>query len=195
MSRYKQTVAPTGATVVTLQEAKDQLRITSEDDDVYLAGLIDKAEQYVERQTERQLRTATWTLTLDEFPDEIELRVLPIATITSIVYTDSNGTSQTLAAASYQTEKTSPDVPARIQPAYGLTWPSTRSDTLGAVVVTFTAGYGAASAVPVLYRHAILLVIAHWFQLREPLNIGNIVNPLPHALDSLLSLGSWGSYA
>lgn len=179
---------------VTLAEVREHCRIDGHDSDGYLSDLIVKATRQFQRIFGRQFVTATWKLYLDRFPAEILLEKLPVATVTSVVYIDNDGTSQTLAASGYQVQKESPDAPARIKPAYGLTWPSTRGDIYNAVTVTFTAGYGAASAVPKTVKHAIMMVIAHWYEQREPVT-ENVINEIPFAVDWLMAAEEWGQYA
>ena len=96
--------------------------------------------------------------------------------------------------AEYQTDISTQDSPARIKPAYGLVWPSTRSDKYNAVTVTFTCGYGAAAAVPTTIKQAILMLINHWFD--NPGAVSPItLSPVPFSVDALLSSEEWGSYA
>jgi uncharacterized phiE125 gp8 family phage protein len=193
MLRYLQTVAP-ASEPVDLDEAKDHLRVTSSAEDGYIATLIQKARRYVEQRLSRQLLTATWKAYADEFPDEILLEKLPVAAVSSITYVDTAGATQTLAANQYQVDAASKDRPARVKPAYGCVWPSTRSDTVSAVTVTFTAGYGAASAVPDTIKHAMLLLLSHWYQSREPVSVGVSVAPLPLSVDALLAVEDPGVY-
>jgi uncharacterized phiE125 gp8 family phage protein len=55
------------------------------------------------------------------------------------------------------------------------------------VTVRFVAGYGAtAAAVPFGLKAAIKMLVAHWYARREPVNIGNLVTPIPLTIDSLL---------
>jgi uncharacterized phiE125 gp8 family phage protein len=189
---YKQTVAPT-LSVVSLDEAKDHCAVAGTDHDAYLSALIQRATGVVEGRTSRQLLPATWTLTLERFPCEIELRKPPVTAVSSIQYIDTAGDTQTLSSDDYQTDLSSNDAPARIKPAYSLSWPTTRSGTYGAVVVTFTAGYASASAVPSILKHAILFLVAHWFSMREAVTEGS-ASEIPQGLEMLLGLGQWGAY-
>jgi uncharacterized phiE125 gp8 family phage protein len=158
----------------------------------YLSGLIAKATRTIGRMLDRQFVTATWKLYLDDFPDEIELTKLPVASVTSITYVSTSGTTTTLPANQYQTSSACPDCPGRISPAYGCAWPSVRGG-FEQVVVTFTAGYGAAAAVPQAAKHALLLIVAHWYENREP-TTDAIANELPFCLAYLLSGEDWGQY-
>lgn len=191
--RYKQTVVPT-LWPVTLDEAKQHCSILDETWDDYFDGLIKKATAAVEKRLSRQILPATWTLSMDCFPSEIVIEKLPVTAITSIVYKDANGTTTMLSTSDYQKDLSSYDSPARIKPVDGKVWPSTQSDTYNAVVVTFTAGYSSVANVPQGIKNAVLFLIAHWFRVREPVNIGNIVNDISATLDMALSSEDWGIY-
>lgn len=193
--RYDQTTAPAaGSLPVNIDDALTHLRVTDSAEDTLVRRLVMAAARVVERRLSRQLLTATWKLYLETFPDEIELRILPVASVTSITYVDDAGTTQTLSASTYQTDITSPDRPARIWPAYGYTWPTLRADTLNAVTVTFTAGYGTADDVPETIKQAILLLAGHYYEHREGVNVGNIVSEMPEGIRALLNTEEWGSY-
>lgn len=158
---------------VTLEEAKTQIGLYGGDLDELVTRLINAATESVERYTGRALVTQTWRLSLDEFPvGEIRVPRPPLGSISSVAYTDENGTNQTLSDSLYVV--TTDIEPARIEPAYGEVWPATRCQR-EAVRVTYTAGYGGdATAVPEAIRHAILLTVAHWFNCREPVASGSL---------------------
>jgi uncharacterized phiE125 gp8 family phage protein len=192
--RYKQTVAPT-LTPITLDEAKAQCAVSGMDDhDAYIASLIERATDVIGKRIGRQVMSATWTLTLDGFSDEIVIDVIPVSGITSVAYTDVDGDSQTWTAAYYQTDLSTNDGCARIKPAYGYTWPLTRADVYGSVVVTFTAGYTTQAAVPLGLKHAVAFLVGHWFANREPVVMGTDVRKLPEGIEMLLALEEWGNY-
>jgi len=196
VSRYLQSTAPTNE-AVTLTEVLRHANITDDDTDtqILLAEMVPKATRVVERALNRQLITATWKWYGEEFPDEILLEKLPVATVSSIQYVDAEGTTQTLAATGYQTDLNSKDTPGRIKPAYGTSWPSTRGDTYNAVTVTFTAGYGGtAASVPATYKHAISMLCAHWYENREQYVTGTIVSEIPDTLKTLLATEDTGLY-
>lgn len=144
---------------VTLDEAKDHLRLTTDDENDLIEALIVSAREYAETFTHRAFLTQTWDEKLDAFPDVLEVPLPPLQitpTAPVITYVDTAGATQTLSASLYTIDApTGPHArPARIVPAYGLTWPSTR-DVPNAVTVRFVAGYGlAAGSVPALIRLA-----------------------------------------
>lgn len=195
MSSY-QLVTPPTCEPVDVGDARAQVVVVDESENVYLRGLLAKARRYVEGVLSRQLITATWRLWLDAFPrggEPIEITKPPVQSIVALQYVDAAGVRQTLSAQNYQTDLVSE--PGRVAPAYGTSWPVTRTDTLNAVSVEFTAGYGTTgAAVPETIRHAIELLVAHWHEFREPIVTGTIVNAIPFTVDSLLTLEGWGRY-
>lgn len=179
-----QTVAPT-TEPVSVDEVKDHLRVRFDTDDTLLGLYIGAARQWAEAYTQRQLITATWRLELESFPSEILVPHPPLASVTSITYTDAAGASQTLGASIYQTDIVS--TPGRIKPSYGNSWPATRSGVYGAVKLTYVAGYGAASSVPDDIKLALKQLVGHWYALREPVVIGTISTDIPFMFESALT--------
>jgi uncharacterized phiE125 gp8 family phage protein len=56
------------------------------------------------------------------------------------------------------------------------------------IEIDFVAGYGdAPSDVPQPIRQALLLLIAHWYENREPVEIGATATPIPGTVSDLLS--------
>lgn len=175
-----QTVAPTEEPL-SLEEAKLHLREDGVGQNTLISTLIIVARRYVETYLNQQLVTATWALTLDQFPslgqkdkgfawsyfdgEAIRPPMPPLIAVSSIVYIATDGTSTTLAASLYQVDAKAR--PGRIEPAYQEVWPATRS-ILNAVTVTYTAGYGAASAVPQTIKQAMKILIAFDYFNRVP---------------------------
>lgn len=171
---------------LSLDEAKDHLRVDIADHDTRITALIVSARECVERVTGRALITQTLTLTLDAFPcDGIELPRAPVSSITSVTYKDTSGATQTLDTAAYQYDLS--DVTPRIVPAPGYVWPSTEYGRLAAVTVVYVAGYGAASAVPASLKHAMRLIIGTLFAFGEDVISGTIVNEIPTSAALLMS--------
>lgn len=171
---------------VTLAEAKLSLRVdhTAEDDEI--TEMISAATLQCEFMCGRQFIHATWIEYFDVFPTEIRLARPPLSTITSIQYVDADGATQTWAAGERQVDAISE--PARIKPAFGESYPSTRDD-YNAVIVTFVAGYGAAaSSVPDIYKRAIKLLAGHWYLNREAYLLGTMANEVRDALRALLNI-------
>lgn len=170
---------------LTTAEAKAHLRVTHTDDDTYIDVLIKAVRQAAENILGRSLITQTWEKTLDEFPDAIELAYPPVIAVSSIVYLEAAaGVSTALSAASYVVDTKAG--PGWVVPAYGYTWPDTY-ETINAVTVTYTAGYGAASDVPEAIKQWLLIRIGSLYEYREDVALvtRGKIDPLPF-IDSLL---------
>jgi uncharacterized phiE125 gp8 family phage protein len=151
---YKVTVAP-ASEPLTLTELKDRLRVTTTDFDDELTDLLEGARKQVEHDTHRKLITQTVAIYFDDFPtvETLELRIAPISAVSSVGYTDTAGDSQTFSSSNYSEDLDS--TPPRLKVVDGVFWPAV-DDVPNAVTVTVTAGYGAASAVPVEAKLAIV---------------------------------------
>jgi len=172
---------------VTLAEAKTHCRVDIDDDDTLLERLISSARVYCESVCRRAFIEQTLQLRCDSFPAEFRLPRPPFMSIASdgLKYYNTAGMLTTLAASQYQTDVSS--LVGRIVPAYGCSWPSARGQT-DDVLVTYKAGFGATAAlVPAPIRQAILMMVGHWYDHREPVVIGAPVANLPLAVDALLS--------
>lgn len=182
------TVEPVG-----VDEVRDHARISIHDDDPLIALHIKAAREYVTESIQRALINTTYRLRMDSWCDKryadgevIRLPMGPVSSVSSVQYVDPAGTTTTLSASGYVVDTDSRI--ARLYPGYCLVWPPIRVQRQ-AVTVTYVAGYGATSAsVPECIRRAICLLASHWYENREPVSIGNIVNPIPYQIESLLSL-------
>lgn len=175
---------------VTTDEAKTHLRglegITADDD--YIDTLIATARNLVEDYSGHVLIEQTWQLRfLGYHFNEIKLRRAPIIAVQSFVY-DAAGVATTLAASNYDLDGALSRWP-RVIPSYGGVWPGSTFDP--PAVIQFRAGYAdrtgspteGAEKVPVLFKHAIKLWIAHLYAFRG--DEGKQVEP-PMAVQALL---------
>jgi uncharacterized phiE125 gp8 family phage protein len=179
---------------VSLSVAKKHLRVDHADEDALIAGYIAVARHQAETATWRALLTQTWDLKLDHFPvlrdyfdgcSKINLPKARCQSVTYIHYVDTAGDTQTLATTEYTADTGSE--PARIVPAYGKSWPSTRG-VINAVTVRFVAGYGDdPSDVPEPIRQAMLLMVGHLYERREATIVGQQVYDVPMGWDALLA--------
>ncbi len=180
-----QLVTPPAGEPVSLAEAKLHLRVDVDDDDSLIGSLIAAARQSAETLTGRQMITARWKLVLDAFPcHAILLAKCPVQSVVNIQYLDMNGMSQTMPLIDYVVDTTCE--PARITPVFGKTWPPTLPQ-IGAVTITFDAGYGAAAAVPEGIKSWIKLRVGSLYAHREEMSIlmRGRIDPLPF-VDGLL---------
>ena len=175
--QYKLITPPT-MQPISLSEAKLQLTVSSEEEENRISALVKSATSWVEAYLRRQLISATYDLILDEFPKVIYIEKSPITVITSIKYYDGSNVLQTLSASYYNADIDSE--PARIQEAYGYTWPDTY-DRFGAVQIRFTAGYANAASVPDTIKDGIYLLLTHLFD-----NRGDEARRIPRVIMDVL---------
>jgi uncharacterized phiE125 gp8 family phage protein len=174
---------------VSVAEAKAHLRVDIDDDDTLIGGLITAAKSHLEGIARPKLAmiNQTWDYIADVWPagDTVELRPYPLQSVTSIKYTTSAGVETTFAAASYQVDTYSQ--PGRLRLKTSVAWPSVVLREMNGLAIRFVAGYGAAgSAVPIQLRQAILLLVGHWYENREPvMTTGMMAAPLPMTVDAL----------
>lgn len=146
---------------ITAAEVKEYLRIDYTDHDTVIANYAKEARQTLEEGfLWKGLITQTCIDKFDEF-GEMELHWQPVGSITSIAYTDTAGTSQTLANTVYELGDNRGIGYVRLK--YGQTWPATRSHD-DVVTVTYSAGYGAAGTnVPEAIRQGIIMYAGHLY--------------------------------
>ena len=170
---------------VSVATAKDHMRVTGNDEDGLIGAMITAARQWFEDMADRQFVTATRKLILDAFPLSIEMPRAPLASspATTIEYVDVDGATQTAGSALYTVDTDSD--PGRIYLAFGQSWPSIRA-VEKAVTITYTCGYGDPSDVPDGIKQAILLLVAHWHNEREPFTPTGL-KEVPLAIQSLMS--------
>ncbi|KVO11721.1 head-tail connector protein [Burkholderia ubonensis] len=170
-----QTVPP-AVEPITLAAAKLHLRVDITDDDALITALIVAARQFAESLTGRSFVTQTWRLTLNYFPICMELERGVVQGINSITYRDMSGATQTVAfnaPANGIQRSTDGNIvadltalPARIAPAFGRIWPIPMPE-IGAVAVSYTAGYGTDTDVPEGIKRWMLLRIGSLYAFRE----------------------------
>ena len=170
-----------GASPVSLAEAKKHCRADyHEDDDAYLDALVSAATEWVQKHTGRTLSASTWTLTLDAFPDAINLPMPPANGIESVTYLDADGAAQTLASTQYRLYGAGGFDPF-MRPAWSTTWPVTAKGEPDAVTIVYTAG----GTCPAAVKRAILLVVGHLYETREASTEGAL-QEIPFGVDALL---------
>lgn len=159
---YTRTVAPSATLLaVTLEEIKSEIGLLDDDSlNAELMRIGRAATKKVGDDSERIIMTQTWQWHCDRFPcRELELRKIPIQSITHVKYT-TDAVVTTLSASVYETDLLS--APARIRPKIDQVWPAADL-VLNAVEIEFIAGYASAAVVPEDIKDVILQVIrARW---------------------------------
>lgn len=174
--------------IIMLAEAKAQCRVTSSDEDTYIEALIASAIRYVEMNLSVTLEQRSLTLFQDAFTPVIYLPRGPVDSVTSVAYTDPAGQPQVVPPTTYTLDKQTR--PASIVLNNGESWPQAINGP-NAVRVIYVAGF---TSMPVDWldvKHAILLLIGHWFNMRESVAVGTTVTEVPLAVDALLLNRRW----
>jgi len=180
------TAAPT-VSPITLEEVRAHLRIDHTDEDPTLQLYIDAATGYLEGPNgilDRALVTQSWQQDYPAFTDPIllPLGLQPVQSVTSINYYDEAGATQLLSDTLYRLVANAAGGPV-IERATDAAWPATavRDD---AVAVVFVAGVEPL-AVPAPIRQAMLLLVGHWYAMRETAATGSYAE-VPYAVTALL---------
>ena len=206
-----QTSAPT-VEPITLEEAKAHLRLDTADDDALIRTLILTSRLHIEVALGIALITQTWSCFFDRWPvlDGAPVQpggaaftvpdaatrsratpgamMLPIGPVQSVdavrVYAeDGMFLELPLTDFSFDLVGRSPRVIRR--PAAMTPEPGRR---LNGIEFAVTCGFGAAGAdVPAPIRQALLLLVAHWYEHRDPGEIGTPEARVPAAVSALLS--------
>ncbi len=177
---------------LTLADAKTHLRVDIDDDDALIEALVVAAREYVERICRPQLAliSQTWRWISDVYPGTtLELRPYPLQSVTSITVTDDAGADTVVSSSDYLVDTSSE--PGRVRLKSAASWPSVDLRELNGFAVEFVAGFGDdASDVPQQIRQAMLLLIGHWYENREPqITSGAVPASLAFTVQSLL--GAW----
>ena len=170
---------------VTVAEAKAHMRIDGSAEDTVIASLVLTSRLHVEAALSLALITQSWRVLLDRWPqgDTLELPLQPLQAVTEVRVRNASGGAPAVPATSYLVDIASK--PPR------LVWNSAVRPVPGvaanAIEIDITAGFGAtAASVPAPLRHAILLLTAHWYEHRDPSDIGTDAARVPDAVSDLI---------
>lgn len=174
-------------TPITLAEAKAQLRVEHTDDDDLLTRLIATAVAYTDTMGSlgHAMITQKWAQWVGPNPSEVRLILGPVTAVTAVKYYDTDGDLQTDTIGNYQIIGTS--FATYVAPAEGFSWPTTqqRSD---AIRIEYEIGYGEATTdVPQTLRHALMLLVGHWYDHRENTEYDQL-SDIPFGYDALIGM-------
>lgn len=171
---------------ITLEEAKAHLRIDTADEDALIASLILTSRLHIEAALTIALTTQSWRLVLDRWPKSasVIVPVHPLQSVAVVRTLAADGTPKVVPPSSYLVDVAS--TPGRLIRT-GTTLPQPGRSS-GGIEIEFTAGYGAEpGSVPAPIRQAMLLLVAHWYEHRDPIEIGAPEAAIPHAVSRLLA--------
>jgi uncharacterized phiE125 gp8 family phage protein len=183
-------VTPPAIKPITLTEAKAWLDITYTEKDTVITGLIAAAAAHLDGWTGilgRCLCEQTWRQDFDSLTRCLRLPLAPAISITSVKYDDANGDEQTVSGADYSL--LNDDLGPFVRFSNDFSIPAI-SNVRPAVRVAYLAGYptvtGAWSG-PEDIKHAIALLVRHWFDNPTAVVVGVGAQEMPMAVDALLT--------
>ena len=156
------TIEPPQDRAVTLEEARQQLRLDGRDEDLLLGAKLDAAQAELEQQTGLKLCEQTLELQLEGWLDEITVPIRP-STVAEIRYTAASGAIVPLPETDYVVRRRHGFT--RIRPASGKSWPELGA--YGLIKVILFAGFGENDADLAIARAAILVKTASLYENRE----------------------------
>ena len=180
---------PVADAPVSLTEAKDHLHIdaANTDSDTYIGRLIKGAINQAYAATRRVIMSSDVTCYYDSFPafscQVLRLYGGPATAFTSLQYMDEDGVEQTISSSTYDVITMGDTSVVRLKSGQDWPSPATRPD---AVRATYKAGWTSAGAVPEDFKQALLFLISHWFENREPYVEGSGMKEVPDTFDALL---------
>jgi len=204
--RPPKVIVPPDAEPISLEEARTHLEAApygdSDDDpvdavdDAMIMAWLAAAREHCEDFLGLSLSPRTLELALDTWPTErddgrtyIELPMGPVSEIVSITIPDASGDSDDTDADPVDTSVYVLDdfsAPARLYPA--ASWPAMTAGT-NAIRIRYVAGYAidsdGESAMPKVFRAAMLLVLGHLYAHREE-NTEQALQSLPLGVEALL---------
>lgn len=179
--RYKIKTAPIFEPVA-LAEFKRNLHIGNQDAgdnamDVYLQEILTGVIEGVQVDLGRQLARATYTLYLDEFPeDDFAVTLGPVEAITSVKYYNTASVLTTMAPADYQLDNIELTGRLRFLETYDL-----QADKMNAIEIEFTNGWVDAASIPKKLKDAVILMATDRY-----LNPENAINMKISAAENML---------
>lgn len=167
-TRLQEQVAPV-IEPVSVDEAKQFLKLNHDDDNDVIADIIMAAREYCEAYTGRSFITRTYQYLLDQWPDtQLQILSLPkpplqnVSAIETIGFADNLETYDT---AHYYQDTIS--IPGRVVIKSGHMPPQSQRDIAG-VQIIYQAGYGEmATDVPAPLRQAVLRLTAYLYENRD----------------------------
>lgn len=166
--------------LVSLEEAKAHLKVTTDDEDDLIEIYVAAASAHVDGPfgiLKRAVGRQTLEVRANVFTGIGRLPLESTESITSVVYIDHEGVERMAEPELYSLTE------GLFGLAPGFAWPRLRGDANG-VRVRYLAGF---DPVPTPIKQAVLLMVAQWFRNRMAVNVGNVVNEMPNGVKALLA--------
>lgn len=190
-----QTIIPSTELCVSVEDAKVHMRVDTDDEDTYIAGLINVSTTLIETFCRRTLLRKSLKLIHPTFPvsgDSIRLPSGPVVapdegyTNFSVKYIDQNGVLQTLSPTNYRLVLSHEPPMVILNP--GFAWPYTQFGIPDGVQISYQAGWASAKEVPFTLKQAVLWFVAHYFDNRQQVVYGashSQLQQIPNGIEAL----------
>lgn len=174
--------------VVTPERVRRNSRIPDTFEDDWISDAIESAHDYIEEYLGCGIALASYRMTLDRFPPNrgsIEIPVWPVNEVLKVQYVAPDGSLQEIPQASIVQPVHKGRYALRLknhQP-----FPSIQS-TPNAVTIEFAAGWVEAGQLPKTLSRAALMLISHWYEVRETVLIGTASKEVEHGTIAMLEM-------
>jgi uncharacterized phiE125 gp8 family phage protein len=175
---------------LSLAEAKAHLRIDSSVEDLLISSLITTSRLHIETALSLALVSQTWSYFIDALPPSatITLPLHPIQSVAAVRAYANDDAATILPLTSFQLDTHSK--PTRIICRETITPPISLRRANG-IEFSIIAGFGPTpNDVPGPIRRALLLLIAHWYENRDP--VAATASGIPAEVSDLLA--PWRSF-
>lgn len=176
-------LTPPAAEPLSLTEAKAFLRVEHSDDDTLIAALIAAARGHVEAFARCALIAQTWRLVLDRWPQSgrIRPRIGPLRALAAARLRDAADVATDIATNGFVVDHAAGEIAA---PPWTL--PPPRRATAG-IELDIEVGFGAAADIPPMLVQALRMLVAHWYENRGLIAIGQSVAMMPASVNAMIA--------
>ena len=179
-------LTPSTSEPVTVADLRDHVRGVA-DDNALIEAMGKAAREYVETVTHRTMKPTKYRLSLDCFPPAFELPRSPLLNSTThpvaLSYlADGGSTYTTVSSALYHIDAEAE--PGGIYLKANQRWPDVTLETRNSVRVDFYAG--STGEPPEVMKHAVKLLVGHWYENRESVVVGAVGRSVAKTVDALL---------
>lgn len=173
------------AGLIALADAKLFLRTDTPDEDALIQSLVATSTLQIEAALGLALIHQEWRLIMDHWPANgvVELPLAPLHRVDVVRARSLDGSAEAIPSDLFVVDPS----PLRPRIAIGSSGPPISLRPIAGIEIDFTAGFGALPTdVPQPIRHAALLLVAHWYETRDPALVGTDQARIPPTVSSLL---------
>ncbi len=175
---------------ISVADARAHLRVKfSEDDDLieaYIQAAVGVLDGWSGR-LGRCLINQQWQQSFRGWPPD-RIFHLPFPDVSSVIvnYLPENGQNQEVSSDCYELLEGAAGSFVELNGSFSR--PKLKPEAVAPVTLTFTAGYGVSGdKVPAAIRHALLMIVGHFYENREDVVVGTIATSLPQSSQILIA--------